>query len=70
MEADSLKRLIFERTGIQSDELSCPREKSFMTPCVVRDGDLAMAEGKVCVGCGASVIELLNDEKQLHETST
>lgn len=70
MEADNLKRLIFERTSIQPKELSCPREESFMTPCVARDGDLAMTEDKVCVGCGACVIELLNDEKQLHETST
>jgi hypothetical protein len=33
--------------------VSCPREHSFMTPCIARDGSLALADDKTCVGCGA-----------------
>lgn len=38
----------------------CPREKSFMTPCVARDGALALA-GYHCVGCGIDA-EVIADE--------
>jgi len=38
-------------------EIECPRAKSFMTPCIARDGHLALStptRGRppVCVGCG------------------
>lgn len=39
----------------------CPRAKSDMTPCVVRDGKLACADDGVCVGCGAHPADLLQD---------
>ena len=64
MEADKLKKMIYERTKIESDELVCPREKSYMTPCICRDGDCAMTKDKKCVGCGISVFDLLEIEKQ------
>ena len=63
MEANILKEMIYKRTGIK--ELVCPREKSDMTPCICRDGDLAMTENKECVGCGISVFTLLEKEKNL-----
>lgn len=66
MEANELKDLVFKRTGIQSNELTCPREKSDMTPCIARDGDMCMLEDKTCVGCGANAIELLEQEKSHH----
>ena len=34
------------------DIISCPRAKSDMTPCVVRDGRVACANDGFCVGCG------------------
>ena len=62
MEADKLKAIIYERTGIMASELVCPREKSFMTPCICRDGDLAMTDNKKCISCNISVFELLEEE--------
>lgn len=63
MEGNELRDLILKRTGLKPNELVCPREKSEMTPCVARDGDLAMAENGCCVGCGQNVKELLIKEK-------
>lgn len=60
--ADELKELIHKRTGLEPRDLVCPREKSDMTPCVARDGDLALLSGR-CAGCGASVRDLLADEQ-------
>lgn len=60
--ADRLKAAVHERTGIASKDLKCPREKSFMTPCVARDGALAVLDDGRCVGCGASCRELLVQE--------
>jgi hypothetical protein len=50
----------------------CPRAKSEMTPCYVKDGDLAVGKAtsgwgadrrKVCVGCEYG-IGFLRDERQ------
>jgi len=60
---NELKNMVFKRTGIKEDELVCPREKSDMTPCVARDGDLAMTENGKCVGCGVDVYTLLTEER-------
>ena len=35
-----------------ADERKCPRAKSDMTPCIIKDGDVAFADDGVCVGCG------------------
>ncbi len=65
--ADELRRLISERTGINSRELVCPRESSFMTPCVARDGQLAVAltfgDREICAGCTLHVSILLERER-------
>jgi hypothetical protein len=46
----------------QSDtELDCPRAKTWMTPCIARDGGLAVADDGVCVGCGEMPRALLDD---------
>lgn len=64
MEANKLKEIVLKRTLLKPNELVCPREKSDMTPCVVRDGDIAMLDDeKKCVGCGAIVTELLEHER-------
>jgi hypothetical protein len=64
---DELRDLVLARTGLKREDLQCPREKSEMTPCVARDGDSAMTMAglmPICVGCEASVTELLVSEKE------
>lgn len=65
--AERLKAKIFKRTGLAPSELVCPREQSFMTPCVARDGRLAVSfpiGGKgSCVGCRIGVFVLLEQEQ-------
>jgi hypothetical protein len=43
----------------------CPRAKTDMTPCVARDGKLAICEihheATYCVGCERNVAELFRD---------
>jgi hypothetical protein len=68
-EADELMALIYKRTGIPPERLSCPRERSDMTPCVARDGSLAVAEAvgdDRCVGCDVRVSFLLDREREKH----
>lgn len=66
--ADDYKRMIFKRTGLKSSELHCPREKSEITPCIARDGGLALAEsagGGRCAGCDYSLNTLHKKELSL-----
>ena len=64
--ADEYRRLIRTRTGLRPHQLVCPREKSEMTPCIARDGALAVA-GSVglyaCAGCDRYVDSLLTAER-------
>jgi len=39
--------------------IGCPRAKSDMTPCVARDGQLAVADDQHCVGCNRRPADLL-----------
>ena len=58
--ANALTAAVMERVGATSRyEVRCPRERSFMTPCVARDGASAVADGGVCVACGESPAQLL-----------
>lgn len=43
------------------ERIACPRAKSWMTPCIARDGSTALDDGDVCVGCGAPPRTLLVD---------
>jgi hypothetical protein len=43
------------------NEIDCPRAKTWMTPCVARDGQNACADDGLCVGCGAHPADLLTD---------
>ena len=65
--ADAYKALVLHRTQIAAHLLVCPREKSEMTPCIARDGQLAVCldsfQKPLCVGCEASVTRLLDEEK-------
>lgn len=62
--ADELTRLVLAYVGAEDrNEVQCPREKSWMTPCVSRDGRLAVADDSRCVGCGADPIALVEDIK-------
>lgn len=47
--------------------IDCPRAKTWMTPCVARDGANAVADDGVCVGCGAKPDDLLADLAERHE---
>lgn len=63
--ADELRRLISTRVGCRPGELSCPHAMSRHTPCVARDGALAVAEGEpadVCVGCDTPISTLMTRE--------
>lgn len=60
--ADQLKSMIHARTGLEPRELRCPREKTFMTPCIARDGQTAVTVGGLCVGCERSVESLHTEE--------
>lgn len=48
------------------NKVECPREKSFMTPCVARDGRTALADDGDCVGCGKDPRILLKDHREKH----
>jgi hypothetical protein len=51
--ARKLARLVRIYTGVvDRNEVECPREQSWMTPCVARDGSTAVADDGVCVACG------------------
>ena len=56
--ANAASERILKKANCTSDELVCPREKSEMTPCIARDGALAIANNGKCVGCGIHVDDL------------
>lgn len=64
--ADELRDLICARLNIAPAVLICPRERSAMTPCVARDGELATSDDGVCVGCELTVTDLLAVERAKH----
>jgi hypothetical protein len=41
--------------------VGCPRAQSDMTPCIARDGHLALADDLRCVGCNQGPIALLKE---------
>lgn len=52
---------------MSASEIACPRAKTWMTPCIARDGSTALAENpETCVGCGADPRVLLNDLGERH----
>ena len=58
--ADQLSRLVMTKVGAETpSEVDCPRAKTFMTPCVARDGGLAVADDHLCVGCRRRPTDLL-----------
>lgn len=68
--ADEYKQLVYQRTKIRREDLVCPRARSFMTPCIARDGKQAVSEMPIpqaCVGCGHSIESLLEEEKANHQ---
>lgn len=62
--SEALKAAVFARTGLKTEDLMCPHEKSEATPCVARDGATACTGNGCCVGCGLAVTDLLEDEKK------
>jgi hypothetical protein len=49
------------------DYIFCPRAQSSMTPCIARDGRLALADSNVCVGCAEKPSELISDLAERYE---
>lgn len=66
-EADRIKLEVEKRVGGKGTEIQCPREGSFMTPCVCRDGSTAMTDDGVCVGCGVTLEEIRDAHPYLLE---
>jgi len=64
MIGNEYRDLVMKRTGLKKEELECPREQSAVTPCVARDGDLAMTDDGKCAGCGHSVLDLVIKERE------
>lgn len=42
-------------------DIDCPRAKTWMTPCIGRDKNTALADDGVCVGCGVDPLSLIRD---------
>src|ERR1017187_6120851 len=42
--------------------MNCPRAKSSMTPCVLRNGSTALADNGKCVGCGWTSADAIPNE--------
>lgn len=66
-QADQYSTLVLARTGLTRELLACPRERSDMTPCIARDGHVAVAwtsrQVAICVGCEYGVARLLEREE-------
>jgi hypothetical protein len=54
----------YGRYGDDPEHVGCPRAKSDMTPCIARDGHLALADDRACVGCYAVPGQLLAQLEQ------
>lgn len=50
---------------IDRNEIDCPRAKSWMTPCMARDGHVALADDGRCVGCSVYPFEELSRVSEL-----
>lgn len=71
---DAFRDAVLKRTGLTAEDLKCPRERSFMTPCVARDGGVCVIgisyapggkEYPSCVGCECDIEKLLAKERSL-----
>jgi hypothetical protein len=51
----------YGRYNDDPDFVGCPRAKSDMTPCVARDGSMAVVDTGECVGCGRRPGGLLDE---------
>lgn len=66
--ADELVKAAMARVKVtHPSEVVCPREQSFMTPCIARDGATALADDGVCVGCGIEPIPELARVKEKND---
>lgn len=51
----------YGRYNDDPEYVGCPRAKSDMTPCIARDGALALADDLKCVYCNEHPKDLLNE---------
>jgi hypothetical protein len=53
--ADALTAVVMAYTRVTDRaRIVCPRETSWMTPCIARDGHVALADDDLCAGCGVT----------------
>lgn len=58
----------YGRYNDDPEHIGCPHAKSDMTPCIARDGSLALTAGErgrlpVCVGCDRTPAQLIGELK-------
>lgn len=53
----------YGRYNDDPDQVGCPRARSDMTPCIARDGKLALSSGMlaVCAGCAQTPASLITE---------
>ena len=49
--------------------VGCPRARTDMTPCIARDGRVALDDTQVCVGCGVNPWDALVEIKEAQKLS-
>jgi hypothetical protein len=54
----TLGPLGYGRYNDDPEHVGCPRARSDMTPCIARDGSLALADDQKCVGCAGEPANL------------
>jgi hypothetical protein len=59
----------YGRYGDDPEHVGCPRAKSDMTPCIARDGRLALCNEGECVGCGTAAWDALTAIKRAQKLS-
>lgn len=59
----------YGRCSDDPQHVGCPRAHSDMTPCIARDGQLALADDDRCVGCNDAPWRLLVEVKKAAKLS-
>lgn len=69
MSDENSERLGYGRYKDDPGHVGCPRARSDMTPCIARDGRLAIYDDGDCVGCGVNAWEALVALKRAQKLS-
>jgi len=55
---------------MERNDIDCPHAQTWMTPCISRDGHLALADDLKCVGCSLAPDRLLKDLAKRYEPAS